>query len=41
LDAGFPVAQTLEDDISLIWLADQTQAQPDVTPLADNESNGG
>ena len=35
---GFQVVQALEDDVSLIWLADQTQTQADVTTLAASES---
>jgi hypothetical protein len=35
---GFPVVQALEDDVSLIWLADQTQTQADVATLAANEN---
>jgi len=36
--AGIAVAQALEDDVSLIWLGDQTQTQDAVTSLAANES---
>jgi hypothetical protein len=35
---GFPVVQADEDDISLLWLADQTQTTADVATLAANES---
>src|SRR5277367_4281192 len=35
---GFPVAQASEDDVSLIWLTDQTQTSADVTLLAANEN---
>jgi arylsulfatase A-like enzyme len=35
---GFPVVQALEDDVSLIWLADQTQTLTDVTLLSANEN---
>jgi hypothetical protein len=35
---GFPVVQADEDDVSLIWLADQTQTTADVALLAANES---
>ena len=38
---GFPVVQALEDDVSLIWLADQTQTAADVTALMANENNYG
>jgi hypothetical protein len=38
---GFPVVQALEDDVSLIWLADQTQIANDVTLLMANENNYG
>jgi hypothetical protein len=38
---GFPVVQALEDDVSLIWLADQTQTQADVAALMANENNYG
>ena len=33
---GFPVAQALEDDISLIWLTDQSQATTDAALLSAN-----
>jgi hypothetical protein len=35
---GFPVAQADEDDISMLWLTDQSQTQSSVTTLAANES---
>lgn len=35
---GFPVVQADEDDVSLLWLADQTQTTADVSTLAANES---
>ncbi len=35
---GFPVVQADEDDISMLWLADQTQTTADVAILAANES---
>ncbi len=35
---GFPVVQALEDDVSLIWLADQTQTAADVALLEANEN---
>ena len=35
---GFPVAQTIEDDASLIWLTDQSQTAADVKMLSENES---
>jgi hypothetical protein len=35
---GFPVVQADEDDVSLLWLADQTQTTADVATLAANES---
>ena len=35
---GLPVAQADEDDISMLWLTDQTQTQSSVTTLAANES---
>jgi hypothetical protein len=35
---GFPVVQADEDDVSLLWLADQTQTTADVALLAANES---
>jgi hypothetical protein len=35
---GFPVVQADEDDVSLIWLADQTQTTADVALLSANES---
>src|SRR5579863_294385 len=35
---GNPVVQADEDDVSLIWLADQTQTTADVALLAANES---
>ena len=38
IGAGFPVVQALEDDISLIWLADQTQTAADVALLEANEN---
>jgi hypothetical protein len=40
---GFPVAQADEDDVSLIWLTDQTQTTADVATLAANRAlwNGG
>lgn len=38
---GFPVVQALEDDVSLIWLADQTQTEADVALLAANENTYG
>ena len=38
---GFPVVQALEDDVSLIWLADQTQIAADVATLMANENNYG
>jgi hypothetical protein len=38
---GFPVVQALEDDVSLIWLADQTQTAADVATLMANENNYG
>ncbi len=36
---GFPVVQALEDDISLIWLADQTQTTPDVLTLSQTANS--
>jgi len=38
IGSGFPVVQALEDDISLIWLADQTQTAADVALLEANEN---
>jgi hypothetical protein len=40
---GFPVVQALEDDISLIWLADQSQTAADVALLSAslNTTGGG
>jgi hypothetical protein len=38
---GFPVVQADEDDVSLIWLADQTQTTADVLTLAANENIDG
>jgi hypothetical protein len=41
---GFPVVQALEDDISLIWLADQTQTTADLLTLsqpANSNIDGG
>ena len=38
---GFPVVQADEDDVSLIWLADQTQTAADVLTLAANENIDG
>ena len=38
---GFPVAQALEDDISLIWLADQSQTIADAALLSANLSTTG
>ena len=40
---GFPVAQAIEDDVSLIWLTDQTQTAADVLTLSANRAlwNGG
>ncbi len=35
---GLPVAQASEDDVSLLWLTDQTQTTADVTLLAANEN---
>jgi hypothetical protein len=35
---GLPVAQADEDDISMLWLTDQSQTQSSVTTLAANES---
>jgi hypothetical protein len=35
---GNPVVQADEDDISMLWLADQTQTTTDVTLLAANEN---
>jgi hypothetical protein len=35
---GLPVAQADEDDVSLIWLTDQSQTQSFVTTLAANEN---
>lgn len=35
---GLPVAQALEDDVSLLWLTDQTQTTADVATLAANEN---
>jgi hypothetical protein len=35
---GLPVAQADEDDISMLWLTDQSQTLADVTTLAANES---
>jgi Type I phosphodiesterase / nucleotide pyrophosphatase len=35
---GFPVVQADEDDISMLWLADQTQTAADVATLAANEN---
>jgi Type I phosphodiesterase / nucleotide pyrophosphatase len=35
---GLPVAQALEDDVSLIWLTDQTQTTADVATLAANRA---
>jgi hypothetical protein len=34
---GYPVVQADEDDVSLLWLADQTQTAADVATLAANE----
>jgi hypothetical protein len=40
---GMPVAQADEDDVSLLWLTDQTQTTADVATLAANRAlwNGG
>lgn len=38
---GFPVVQADEDDVSLLWLADQTQTAADVATLAANETIDG
>ncbi len=40
---GFPVVQADEDDISMLWLADQSQTTADVATLAANRAlwNGG
>jgi hypothetical protein len=38
---GFAVAQADEDDISMLWLADQTQTAADVMTLAANEGIDG
>jgi hypothetical protein len=35
---GYPVVQADEDDVSLLWLADQTQTTADVATLAANEN---
>jgi arylsulfatase A-like enzyme len=35
---GLPVAQADEDDVSLIWLTDQSQTQSSVATLAANEN---
>jgi hypothetical protein len=35
---GLPVAQADEDDISMLWLTDQTQTGSAVTTLSANES---
>ena len=35
---GYPVVQADEDDVSLLWLADQTQTTADVATLTANES---
>lgn len=35
---GFPVVQADEDDVSLLWIADQSQTTADVLTLAANES---
>ncbi len=35
---GLPVAQALEDDVSLIWLTDQSQTTADVATLAANRT---
>jgi len=41
VDPGFPVVQADEDDISMLWLADQTQTTADVMTLAANENIDG
>jgi len=38
---GLPVVQADEDDISMLWLGDQTQTQADVATLMANENNYG
>jgi hypothetical protein len=38
---GLPVVQADEDDISMLWLGDQTQTQADVAMLMANENNYG
>ena len=38
---GLPVAQADEDDVSLIWLTDQSQTQSSVATLAANENHFG
>ncbi len=40
---GLPVAQAIEDDVSLMWLTDQTQTTADVTTLVSSRAlwNGG
>ncbi len=38
---GLPVVQADEDDISMLWLGDQTQTAADVAILAANENNYG
>jgi hypothetical protein len=35
---GLPVAQALEDDVSLIWLSDQSQTESSAATLAANEN---
>ncbi len=35
---GLPVAQAIEDDVSLIWLSDQSQTESSVTTLSANEN---
>jgi hypothetical protein len=35
---GLPVAQAIEDDVSLMWLSDQTQTTADVATLAANRA---
>jgi hypothetical protein len=35
---GLPVAQAIEDDVSLIWLTDQTQTTADAATLAANRA---
>ena len=38
---GFPVAQAIEDDVSLIWLTDQSQTTADVATLMANRGIDG